>query len=137
MLHRLWHNWNWGGIFFCFVMFIFIPAAMWGTERIRRWSIGVPPQKTWDELVAAMRARAVQWRDGQPNNLIDSTNYRPPHHAVHTIDFARSQTMIRGDGKLLAKCSVQGCSVMTVIGRDVSTGFTAEETTAYERARNN
>jgi hypothetical protein len=54
-----------------------------------------------------------------PFNAIDSSNYHPPTHYIHVVDFDRSNVTICQDGTILARCCMQGCSVEVKIGRDI------------------
>lgn len=95
---------NLAGITFCILMTAFVALAVWASPRIQRWA----------ERPA-------------PSNAIDSSNYRTPYHALHVIDFERSTIYVQPDGSVIARCAVQGCSVTTVIGRNVAQAVVVEE----------
>jgi hypothetical protein len=96
---------NLAGIGFCIAMTSFVALAIWASPRIQRWAEKPQPPQS---------------------NAIDSSNYKPPYHALHVIDFERSTIYVQWDGSVIARCAVQGCSVTTVIGRNVAQAVVIE-----------
>jgi hypothetical protein len=147
MIANLWNNWNWGGIGFFVVMGTLVFSSGWVTRRIGNWIRKSDAEKTWRQrwltaidayrqgkpdttVQAAIEAaleRRAQGEWDQMGNRIESHNYRAPFHAVHQIDFLRSQMMVQGDGSIVARCAVQGCDEIVIIGRRLAQATVVED----------
>lgn len=119
------HNgFNLAGVLSCALMMAFVTLAMWASPRIATWAEALAPKhkEVWKQDIER-RLKLM------PSNAIDSRNYVAPFHAVHIIDFDRSDIFVQPEGSVVARCAIQGCGVTVLMGRNVAQAVVVDERT--------
>jgi hypothetical protein len=128
MMHRLWHEWNWPGLLFCFFVVAFLPVCGFVGRKIegieRRSGRGGKKMQLYfsDAFLGQLKANCpaeLQAEKMMPKPVAPGQNVAmlqfsraetaPTPEHVHIVDMDRGEIRISETGGIHARCAIAGC----------------------------